>query len=142
MIRLVIGRRRQGKTTIAMSMARKTKRRIVFDPRGLVKLTPGLRVTSSDVQPVLMAIDGVMAGDIAEVVITPALHVQDTFEMVCRRLYKWLHDNPRVTFTLVVDELRFVRAMDSPEFEWILRCSDSDRVHVIVTCHRPTDIPT
>ena len=142
MIRLVIGRRRQGKTTIAVSMARKTTRRIVFDPRGLVKLTPGVRVDTSDVKPVILAIDSVMRGELPECVITPSLRVQDVFDLTCRRLFKWLHDEPRLSFALVVDELRFVKAMDSPEFEWLLRCSDSDRVHIIVTCHRPTDIPT
>ena len=141
MIILDIGRRGQGKTTLALYLARKSARRFVFDPRGLVEQTPGDRLKTSSPTLIAQGVDRVVEGQIPELVITPILEPQTAFNALINELYEWLKRDPKASFALVIDELRFLPDLETPQFEWLLRCSQPDRVHVILTCHRPADIP-
>jgi len=141
MIILDIGRRGQGKTTLALYLARKSTRRFVFDPRGLVEQTPGIRLKTSSPTLISQGVDQVVDGDVPELILTPTLEPQKAFNALLNELYEWLKRDPKASFALVVDELRFLPDLETDQFEWLLRCSQPDRVHVILTCHRPADIP-
>jgi hypothetical protein len=141
MIILDIGRRGQGKTTLAVYLARKTARRFIFDPRDLVQQTPGDRLKTSSPTLIAQGVDRVVDDQVPELVIVPALEPQTAFNALTNELYEWLKREPRASFALVVDELRFLPELETAQFEWLLRCSQPDRVHIILTCHRPADIP-
>lgn len=141
MIILDIGRRGQGKTTLAIYMARRSARRFILDPRGLVQQTPGDRLLSSSPTLIAQGVDRVVDDQVPELVITPTLNPQTAFDALVNELYEWLKRDPKASFTLVIDELRFLPDLETAQFEWLLRCSQPDRVHIILTCHRPADIP-
>jgi hypothetical protein len=141
MIILDIGRRGQGKTTLALFMARRAARRFIFDPRGLVEQTPGDRLKTSSPTTIAQGVDRVVDDQVPEIVITPTLEPQTAFNALINELYEWLKREPKASFTLVIDELRFLPDLETAQFEWLLRCSQPDRVHIILTCHRPADIP-
>ncbi len=146
MIYLVIGKRGQGKTTLGVYLARRDKdgRRFIFDPRDLIAPAPSGFVVQSTSQNIMQGVDQVIERDegMREIVVRPSLNVQAAFDTLVNELYQWLKAEPAARFTLLVDEIRFVKDLQTPQFEWLLRCSQPDRVHIILTCHRPTDIPT
>jgi hypothetical protein len=142
MIYLVIGRRLQGKTTLGYFITRNSPKRIIVDPRGLIR--PRGAVVVSRTTDVKLAIGQLSEKDIPNgtVVVTPK-RIEQGFNAVCRDAAAWIERDPRARFALLLDEFRFVKpfAAASPDFEWLLRCSDPERVHIILTCHRPIDIP-
>lgn len=141
MIYLVIGRRLQGKTTLGFFIARNSPKRIILDPRGLIR--PRGAVVVSRTQDIKFAI-GQLATELpaGTVVVTPK-RLEQGFAAVVRECAAWLERDRRARFALLLDEFRFVKtfSQQSADFEWLLRCSDPDRVHVIITCHRPIDVP-
>jgi hypothetical protein len=139
MITLSIGRRRRGKTTLVVYMARKVPARMVFDPRGLVGGPGSFLVTRAADLPESM--DRLYAGEIAEVVFTPADdNFQGAFRAFADAGRQWVQGAPLKPLAIVVDEISFV-SLDEPAFQWVLRCSDPAIVHVLLTCHRPMDVP-
>lgn len=144
MIYLVIGKRGQGKTTLSVYLARKADRRFIFDPRSMIAPSRDGFAISGPNHVIMQAIDETIQGvdGEREIVVRPSLDVQATFNTLTNELYQWIKSEPNARFTLLVDEIRFIKDLQTPQFEWLLRCSQPDRVHVILTCHRPTDIPT
>jgi hypothetical protein len=144
MIYLVIGKRLQGKTTLAVYLARKNPRRFIFDPRGMIEPARDGFVVSGQSTLIMQGVDQVIEGDegMREIVVRPTLDVQSAFNAMVNELYQWLKAEPSARFVLLIDEIRFIKDLQTPQFEWLLRCSQPDRVHVIMTCHRPIDIPT
>lgn len=144
MIYLVIGKRGQGKTTLAVYLARKSDRRFIFDPRAMIAPSRDGFVVQGSSTVIMQGVDQVVEHDegMREIVVRPSLDVQASFNALVNELYQWLKAEPYARFTLLVDEIRFIKDLQTPHFEWLLRCSQPDRVHVILTCHRPTDIPT
>ncbi len=146
MIYLVIGKRGQGKTTLGIFLARREQeRRFVFDPRHMIAPSrDGFAVSGQTTTPIMQGVDQVIERDegMRELIVRPTLDVQAAFNALINELYQWLKAEPNARFVLLVDEVRFIKDLQTPQFEWLLRCSQPDRVHVILTCHRPTDIPT
>jgi hypothetical protein len=144
MIYLVIGKRGQGKTTLAVYLARKNERRFIFDPRGMIAPARDGFAVSGVSTVIMQGVDQVIERDegMKEVVVRPSLDVQAAFNALVNELYQWLKAEPNARFVLLIDEVRFIKDLQTPQFEWLLRCSQPDRVHVLLTCHRPTDIPT
>lgn len=145
MIYLVIGKRGQGKTTLGVYLARKSgERRFIFDPREMITPSRNGFAVRGTGTVIMQGVDQVIEGDegMREIVVRPTLDVQAAFQTLVNELYQWLKAEPLARFTLLVDEIRFIKDLQTPQFEWLLRCSQPDRVHVILTCHRPTDIPT
>ena len=144
MIYLCIGRRQLGKTTLAYSMARKCPARIIFDPRGLVA-SDGLRVQQT--KDLDLAIDALAERRIEEIVITPDTNVQQMFNATAIHVKSWSQefehaDRKQRALMFLIDEARFVDLHDSPGFEYIARAVPPDLVHIVLTAHRPIDIPT
>jgi len=147
-IYLYLGRRKLGKTTLALSMARKCPYRVMLDPRGLIH-SGAPRV--SDVDGVASAFDAMSNDDehdetrrVREVLVTPEHDVQLVFDYTSREVKQWSKDwhDPEHRLMYVVDEARFFDLLDSPAFEYVMRAAPPELIHIAITAHRPVDIPT
>lgn len=146
MMYLAIGRRRLGKTTLAYSMAKKCPYRVIFDPRGQIH-SEGVRVHSpaalAEVSP-----DMTHPKDpLTEIVVTPDANPQAMFDACAALVKDWGRDfqhKPPSTHRLMflIDEVRFIDPMRSAAFEYVMRATPPDLIHVVITGHRPSDIKT
>jgi len=85
MIYAIIGRREQGKTTLACTMARKLDIRVIVDPRGMIDPVRGShRVTR--IEHLDVAFDCITDGVESEIVITPDVKLKDMFAETCEQL--------------------------------------------------------
>jgi len=136
MVYLIIGRREQGKTTLAYRMASKLPRRLIFDPRGMIG---GKRVmTGSDLQA---ACDRLADGEIQEVIHTPFGDAQAGFVQFASEAQRWVLEYPDQPLAILVDELAFVDTK-VVAFQWAMRCCKRDTIHILMTAHRPADVQT
>lgn len=136
MIYLNIGRRERGKTTLAYYMARKIPRRIILDPRRMIQRGDTARVETIEDLHVRLEDE-----EQPEVVYQPA---DDDLEMSFQRFTRAAKaialdsDQP---LAVMVDEASFYN-LDHPTFQWLAKCTPRDQVHLIITAHRPSDVPT
>lgn len=139
MIRLYLGRKEQGKTTLAYHMAAKLPRRLVFDSRGLIR-RPGAAVART-MDGLEKGVGALADGEIAEVVYTPRDPLKTiAFPEFATQVRGWVDMTPDLELAVFVDELTFVNILD-PDFEWAMKCCRADRMHFFLTCHRPADVP-
>lgn len=131
MISIAVGRRKRGKSTLTLFLARRKARRIIFDPRA--QFASGDVIVES-IEDMNLAI---AANQFTELVIQPRGDVSEHFAACCLAIQGQLEINPRESFSFLVDEARFIDTRNVA-FNWILRCVD--HVHVLLTCHRPTDV--
>lgn len=139
MIRLIIGRKGQGKTTLAYHMARKYSALAVFDPRGLVR-RPGAAIART-VDGCSAGFDALAAGDVRELVYTPADPFRASFPHFAGELRRWIAEDRGRELAVLVDELSFVTLTDD-DFDHVMKACDETRQHFFLTCHRPADVPT
>jgi hypothetical protein len=140
MIYLCLGRREQGKTTLALYLTRRERARVVFDPRGLV---PSPRRVTSAIE-VRSSFDDLWVASkraTTQVVITPETSVQPMFERTSSEVKRWVREPGADPIAYVVDELRFVDP-NTDAFDWLCRCATRQQVIIVATAHRPTDVPT
>lgn len=145
MVYLVIGRREQGKTTLAYWMASRSPRRLIFDPRGMMG---GRRYTNS--AALETACDELAAGTLltenghptGEVVFTPFGDVHAGFAAFAGEVQRWVLHTPDVPLAVLVDEVSFVHPERVSAFMWAVRCCRRDTVDFLVTAHRPADVDT
>lgn len=139
MIRLYLGRKEQGKTTLAYYMAAKVPRRLIFDPRGLIR-RPGAAVARTAAQ---LAAGVAALGDreISEVVYTPREAFKGiAFPAFAAEVRAWVDESPGAPLAVLVDEISFVSILDG-DFEWALKACKAEQIHFFLTCHRPADVP-
>lgn len=141
MIYALIGRRELGKTTLAMYCARKFAKRAVLDPRGMIHFPTAERVHSAaDAGEAVAEMLG--DPDVSEVVYHPTEDDLDlAFSQFAAGLKQAALEYPEVTWAIVIDEASFFD-LNAPSFQWLLKCTPRERVHVFITAHRPQDIPT
>lgn len=138
MIYYNVGRREVGKTTLARYLVRQQDSRIVFDPRGHF---PGARV--NDDTELIAAFDRLHDSGAGEIIITPDRNVQAMFETTAREVKRWIQLGRTVAF--VVDECSLVDLKPNStadEFDWIIRLCPRRQAIVVMTAHRPVDVPT
>jgi hypothetical protein len=133
---LCIGRKEQGKTTLGYHLAHSLPTRVIFDPREHF-FTGGIEVE-----------EGVGLYDLldthAEVIVKPADHYPEHFEIVCDQLRHWIRENHDEEFALLVDEAYDIK---TPEYmpaslDWLMRKTKRKQTRIIFTAHRPVDIST
>lgn len=141
MIYLVIGRRERGKTTRAYSLARKVRKRVIIDPRRMIQRedveivhkSMELRAALSDLQ---------LDEAVNEIVYQPD---DDDLEVAFGRFIATIKEfviaHPRTQIAIVIDESSFFDLNDY-RFQWLIKCTPRETVHIIITAHRPSDIPT
>jgi hypothetical protein len=125
-----IGRRGQGKSTLGYSMALQVAgaRRSIYDPRGMFKTSTAVPFLADEDQSNL------------ETVVFPEFAAED-FSAFCSTLKSWIEDEDgRVRRVILIDEIRFVD-LDDVTFDWLVRCSHRSNIQIILTAHRPTDVP-
>lgn len=135
-----IGRRGMGKTTLAYKMTLKISRRLIFDPRGMIRANPDAIVVV-DIEDMRGAVREVQAGTIEELVFTPSGDLDTAFEAFAEELRRWIVTTPGLAVAVLIDEASFID-QKSKHFQWVVRCSPVDTFHTLMTCHRPLDIDT
>lgn len=137
MITLCIGRMGEGKSTLAYFIANRFPTRVIYDPRMQFN-------TTSDVLPEPSLLYD-MLDDRSEIIIQPRGNVQQLFEDTSQAIVDWMDENPEEPLVFLADEARLIQLVDGegkfPAFDWILRSSGREKINVVITAHRPTDIP-
>ena len=129
MLGIIAGRREQGKTTLAYNLACRFGRRAIYDPRGEFATSPA--------HDFLLPEDA----DKPEVIVQPELDAAIEFSPFCDVVKLWLTDvAPDTRRAIIVDEARFVD-FGALSFDYIIRCVRRDHALVIITAHRPSDVP-
>jgi hypothetical protein len=137
LIIMCIGRRRLGKSTLALFLAQPFPTRIFFDP----KCRQGFftsDVIINDTSDLYQLLDTE-----SEIIIKPMDHVAERFEIACDQIKQWTDDNPEEKFSLLVDEARLVELQEKylpQSFDYLLRTTLLEQCRIIITAHRPTDI--
>lgn len=143
MIILIVGRREVGKTTLAKYYGAKMSPRLTVDPRAL---WPRLVRPEGDDRPGAYVdvnnyyvLEDLESGD--DVLIVP----NDMDESVARLaiVARTYFDGPtdrRLTVTF--DEAALYDRALKLHWSWMIRCSPRERTTIILTAHRPADIPT
>lgn len=145
-VKFGIGRRFQGKTTLGVYEVRRCPRRLIFDPRGMIRGEASYVVTSK-VQ-LRTAITAMMNNELTEIVYTPNEH-EDTlsayqaFTIQAAAIFKFY---PSSRIGVLVDDVRLLgrnpQNLMTRSMEWIVRASNVDRTVIMFTAHRCIDIPT
>lgn len=138
MIRLILGRKEKGKTTLAYHMARKVRALVIFDPRGMMR-RPGAFVARTQ-DSLSRGMDALNDGEIRELVYTPSDHLPVAFAHFAAEVKRWIDETPDRPLAVLVDEISFVN-LGEPDFAWALKCCRASVIHFFLTCHRPADVP-
>lgn len=135
------GRRFQGKTTLGVWVVDQVERRAMLDPRQLIR-RPGAVVVRSAGR-LREAFDALAAGDFAELVYSPLEPHSVAFNAFAGELRRWVVDFPELPIGVLVDEASFYRGLDDDDgpFMFVVKTCDVDAVTIVLTCHRPTDLP-
>jgi hypothetical protein len=138
MIYLVTGRREQGKTTLAIALARRVVQRVLVDPRRQCLDVPVRAESPDEIVCDLTTLRD--HPDIPELAVLPSGPVQPCADAVMLGTRAWIEADPSRQLAIVLDEARFIDLTSEP-VEWVLRCAPRSSVHVLITAHRPTDVP-
>lgn len=146
MILLSIGRRARGKTTLGCYVARRVSKRMIFDPRAMIAPAGDMSAHVTGLTSFKLAVTYLerRPGEpdaINEVVYAPNdADLTAAFGAFSDAAREWVERYPRRPLAILVDEIAFV-SLQAAAFQWVLRCSDPSQTHVILTCHRPIDVP-
>lgn len=136
-----MGRRGNGKTTLAVHVADRSRRRLMIDPRGLVRRPGSIVVRAARRLP--ETIEALAEGDVDDVVYTPAEDHAEAFASFAAQLRRWILDHPKKSLAVVIDEASFYegdRLKAFGDFRYVVKSCDLDKVRLLVTAHRPTDV--
>jgi hypothetical protein len=143
MIVIIIGRREQGKTTLAKYMAHARTPRLTVDPRAL---WPKLPREADDDRPGFYTyvnpdyiLEDLRDGD--DVLIVPD-DLEDSIPALAGPAREFISDNDSRQLTITFDEAKLYEKELRSYWSWIMRCSPRERTTIILTAHRPADIPT
>lgn len=133
MIYAIAGRRENGKTTLAEHIARQLGLRSYWDPRREFHSVPAVEflLPQQDQQNPI-------------VIVQPDVDPREEFVDFCETLRGWIRAEQDaglvVQRSIVIDEVRDADLTCHP-FSWLSRCVRRDQVNIILTAHRPTNIP-
>jgi hypothetical protein len=133
-ISLVLGRREQGKSTLAYHLALKSDTRVIFDPRSQFHTSSDI---ISDDFDLLNLLDTRY-----EIIVQPEHSVPEVFERCAWSVNEWIKENPDEQLCFLLDEARFIETVKKipPSLDAILRMAPRKTTHTIFTAHRPSDI--
>jgi hypothetical protein len=131
-----------GKTTLAFSMARSCRSRVIFDPRCQFTSDRPETIVVHTAHEIPDAFDALYstADGKQELIIAPRQHAQSSFDAMMRQVAEWSQDEQRLPLAVLIDEVTFVDVMESEDFEWTVRAAPRRTIHLILTGHRPKDI--
>lgn len=143
MIYAPIGRRGLGKSTLGRFIASRNDARVIIDPKfdmrnpnaAIVARTSDIRRAIGELERADRRFD--------EVVIQPR-HMRAAFIETTAALDEWRQRDRLAHWTLMLDEWKLIqdalRVEDFADFAYLVRTTTIDRMHIVLTCHRPTDI--
>jgi hypothetical protein len=124
-------------------MARRVPHRVIFDPRGLIGGTADVthrRLTSTTTLPI--ALEDMIDADVRQITIHPHdERLADQFLATLRAIKIFVSDPEAPPLAFLIDEAAFFD-LQSDAFQWLAKCTSRDRLHLILTAHRPLDVPT
>lgn len=124
---LIFGRRRQGKSTLALALAlSRNKPIVIFDPNNQYQIMPPLPVEQVELA---------MERNAPLTIVQPeAGQMTEEFELLVAQLRNWSN------YVVIVDETNSIQSKAAlhPGLEWLMRKAPDD-VDVIQTTHRPYD---
>lgn len=138
-----VGRRFQGKTTLAVWTLDQCDRRALLDTRQQIRRPGSVIVRSAG--RLREAFDALAAGDVDDVVYSPIETHSVAFAAFAGELRRWVTTHPGLGLGVLIDEAGFYkRQLDDVDgdFQYVIKTCDLDAVDVVLTCHRPTDLPT
>lgn len=142
MVYAIIGRRKQGKSTLMRFMGSRVAARLVFDPRRMFHHGPGAVAVRTQ-QELQLACDRLLDQDIAEVVYSPSGSLQDGFLHYSAEVKRWIEEEPGRPIAFMIDEAnKDFLDTDNDAFQWAMRCCEWERHQIMLTTHRPVDLTT
>jgi hypothetical protein len=134
MIALCIGRKEQGKTTLAYHLVSSMSQRVVFDPRDRFKTTDLIEDSN-------VIYDALSEGQ-PEVIIYAAESTAYHFNNTSLEVADFAKQYPEKRFGFLVDEVGLALDDGIPEkFGWLLKATKKDQARVVMTTWRPTEVP-
>jgi hypothetical protein len=143
-IYLVLGRRELGKTTLADYMIKSVAKRVVIDPRRMIRQRDRRIEYVSTVEEFEDATFEMMTteSNVHEVVYQP---IEDDLEISfvrwTRAIKRAIMAFPNQQIGVLVDEASFYN-LNAPTFQWLLKCVPRDQAYIVITAHQPKDVPT
>jgi hypothetical protein len=142
-IYLVFGRRELGKTTLAYAMIQGIAKRTIIDPRRMIQRRDA-RIeyvsTMADADDAIS--DMVDNPSLSEVVYQPREDDLDqAFIGWTRSIKRTLLDERDRQIGILVDEASFYN-LNTPTFQWLIKCVPRDQAYIVITAHQPKDVPT
>lgn len=132
MIYLVLGRREQGKSTLGLFIARMrtNARQLLVDPRAQFDAQNVFeRPTFAElVNPAMSQI------------VVRLNRIGPEFAALMLHFRKSVEKQPMMPQTLLLDEARFLDLADE-NLDWVCRCARRDIIDIVITAHRPKDVP-
>lgn len=142
MIYAIIGRRRQGKSTLMRHMGSRVPARLIFDPRRMYHYGPGaVVVTTRD--GLQAECDRMLDQEVTEVVYSPAGDLDRAFLDYSAEMKRWVEEEPARPIAFMIDEANkeFIDT-DNADFMWVVRCCTWEIHQIMLTAHRPVDLTT
>lgn len=141
MIRLFLGRKERGKTTLAVHILAKLPRRVIFDARGMIRQSAAYVATTAD--GFQRGMDALEDGAISELVYSPSSNLKGAWLLFSAEIKRFIDAHPAADLGVLIDELTFVfpNGKLDDDFEWNIKCCRAEHVHFFLTCHRPSDVP-
>jgi hypothetical protein len=130
---LILGRRELGKSTLAAYLARRCDRRVILDPRHMFPTSDPVGDMPGDTAEFTTRLYG---GD-PEIVVQPGQGLEATNDRLAAILTAGYHAPDRLA--IVLDDASLI---DFDPWATLIRTAPRDRVYLIVTAHRPQDVPT
>lgn len=136
------GRRGTGKTTLGAYMIDRRPRRAAIETRPLIR-RPGAVVIRSAAR-LGELFDALAEGDIDELVFSPTdTDHAKAFDVFVAQLRRWCLEYPALELGVLIDESRMYGEIDrSKTFMWLMKSCDPALIDLVLTSHRPANLPT
>src|SRR5262245_15195609 len=142
MVYAIIGRRKQGKSTLMRWMGNRVPARLAFDPRRMFHGGPGAKVATTQAE-LQQYCDAMLDQALAEVVYSPAGDLQVGFQHYAIEVKRWIQEEPNRPIAFMVDEAnKDFLDTDTDAFQWAMRCCTWEIHQIMLTTHRPVDLTT
>lgn len=128
-----------GKTTLALYIADKVDRRLMLDPRKMIR-RPGAVVVRT-AAALRRAIPSLVDGEFVEVVYSPIENLSDAFPAFAAELRTWVTEHNDLELAVLIDEARsFGNLADDESFMFSVTTCNPETFHILLTCHRPSQL--
>jgi hypothetical protein len=143
-IYVIIGRRYLGKTTLARYFAEANPPRLIVDPRAqwpapIIDPEDENAVGVMDTVDQELVYDELSAGQ--DVLVQPT-DLEFAVAQLAQPARDFITTRKDRKLTIVFDEASLYKEQLRTSWSWMMRCSPMDRTTIILTTHRPADVPT